>query len=41
MKYIIVDLDGTLANIDHRLHYIKQNKPDWNAFYGACKDDTV
>lgn len=36
---IAFDLDGTLANIEHRLHYI-QNKPkDWPAFFLACVDD--
>ena len=37
---IVVDLDGTLANIDHRLHYVKREKPDWDAFYAACDKDT-
>lgn len=41
MKTVIFDLDGTLANIDHRLHYIKeQNPPDWTAFFEACDKDT-
>jgi hypothetical protein len=35
----IFDIDGTLSNCEHRLHYIKRNKPDWNAFYKACIDD--
>lgn len=35
----VFDLDGTLCNIEHRLHYI-QNKPkNWPAFYRACVDD--
>lgn len=38
---VIFDLDGTLANIDHRLHYIRQEPPDWNAFFEACDRDTV
>lgn len=37
---VIVDLDGTLANIDHRLHFIKCEKPDWDSFYAACMNDT-
>jgi len=37
---VLVDLDGTLANIDHRLHFVKQAKPDWDAFYNACDEDT-
>ncbi len=37
---VVVDLDGTLANIDHRLHLIKREKPDWDGFFKACVDDT-
>lgn len=38
-KFIVVDLDGTLANIDHRVHYVRSEKPDWDAFHRACVDD--
>lgn len=38
---IICDLDGTIANIEHRLHYIKGPKKDWDSFNKACVDDTV
>lgn len=35
----IFDLDGTLANCDHRL-YLIQNKPrNWPAFHAACVND--
>lgn len=36
---ICFDLDGTLADITHRLHYIKDGRKDWPAFYRACVDD--
>ena len=29
---IIVDIDGTLANITHRLHYIQQKPKNWDKF---------
>lgn len=35
---IVFDLDGTLANLEHRLHYINIDS-NWPAFYRACKDD--
>lgn len=44
----IFDLDGTLALIDHRRHFVEQPffkdpddpfKPDWPAFFAACVDD--
>lgn len=37
MKTVICDLDGTLFNIDHRLHYL--DKKDWDGFFAAVKDD--
>jgi hypothetical protein len=37
---VVVDLDGTLANIDHRTHLVKKEKPEWDAFYAACDKDT-
>jgi hypothetical protein len=37
----IFDLDGTLANIEHRKHYLEyKNDPHrWRRFYAACGDD--
>lgn len=37
----IFDLDGTLALIEHRRHYVECEKPkqDWKRFYVACVDD--
>lgn len=40
MKTIVFDLDGTLANIDHRAHYVRQDNPEWDKFYSACDKDT-
>ena len=37
---IVFDLDGTLANITHRLHYIQSlGKKDYESFYGECDKD--
>lgn len=40
----IFDLDGTLADVRHRLHYVKgvngpDWKPNWPAFFDACVHD--
>lgn len=35
----IFDLDGTLALIEHRKHFIEGDRKDWVAFYRACLDD--
>lgn len=45
---VIFDLDGTLADCQHRQHFIRQAadslasdfKPDWRGFFKACTDDT-
>lgn len=35
----IFDLDGTLADAEHRIHHISGAKKDWRAFFAACVDD--
>ena len=40
-KAIWVDLDGTLFNIDHRLHFIQKSPQDWDGFLDAIPGDTV
>jgi len=40
MKAIIVDIDGTLSDVDHRLHLIKDpQKKDYDKFYSKLGDD--
>jgi len=49
MKNVIVcDLDGTLANCEHRVHHVQKadgnglkRKPDWDAFYAGVREDEV
>ena len=41
MDSIIVDLDGTLADCNHRLHFIEQPKKDWKSFFNHCNEDSV
>lgn len=40
MKAILVDLDGTVANCDHRLHHVTGGKKDWPAFFAKASADT-
>lgn len=37
----IFDLDGTLALIQHRRHFVERERgrQDWKGFYAACVDD--
>lgn len=37
---VIVDIDGTIADASHRLHLIKGETKDWDAFYDAMVNDT-
>lgn len=40
-KCIIVDIDGTLADVEHRRHFVAGNKPHWKRFFDAMVDDPV
>lgn len=40
MKTIIFDIDGTLADIRHRLHYVKNGARKWDKFFAECVNDT-
>ena len=37
--FVLCDLDGTLCNIEHRLHYVRQEPKDWDAFFSAIPND--
>lgn len=38
---VICDLDGTLCNIEHRLHYVRgPGKKNWKAFFEGLRDDS-
>ena len=40
-RICIFDIDGTLANCDHRLHHVKNKPKNWDAFYDGCMNDLV
>jgi hypothetical protein len=37
---VVFDLDGTLANSDHRVKFLQREPKDWRGFYAACDLDT-
>lgn len=37
--FIIFDLDGTLRDLTHRLHFIKNGNRDYDSFFAACDKD--
>lgn len=38
-KAIIIDLDGTLCNTNHRQHFMQTNPKNWKSFYNALSLD--
>ena len=38
--FIICDLDGTLADIEHRRHHVTTRPKNWSAFFRACTEDS-
>lgn len=38
-KIVLVDLDGTLADGEHRLHHIRKEPRDWDGFYDDVMGD--
>lgn len=39
MRCYIFDIDGTLADLTHRLPHIQKQPKDWDAFFAACEAD--
>lgn len=38
--FLIVDIDGTIANINHRLHFVKdKEEKDWKSFFAEMNKD--
>lgn len=44
MKIVIFDIDGTLADCEHRVHHVRKptgEKKDWRAFFAGISDDSL
>lgn len=39
--YVLCDIDGTIADCKHRLHFVKQTPKDWKGFFAHMSEDTV
>lgn len=35
----VVDIDGVVADVRHRLHHVERRPKDWEAFFAAAADD--
>jgi FMN phosphatase YigB (HAD superfamily) len=40
-KAILVDLDGTLADVEHRVHHVQASTKNWKAFNEGMVDDEL
>lgn len=38
-KYIVVDIDGTIADGEHRVHHLLQEPKDWDSYFSKCDGD--
>lgn len=39
MSIVLCDIDGTIADLTHRLRFIQGEEKDWDGFFAACVDD--
>lgn len=37
----VIDIDGVVADVRHRLHYVESRPKDWDAFFAAASGDPV
>ena len=40
-KAIVVDLDGTLCDIEHRVHHVQKDSKDWKSFNRGIPHDKL
>ena len=40
MNAVIFDIDGTLADVDHRRHFVEKGRKNWKSFLDAMVHDT-
>lgn len=40
MSLAVLDIDGVLADVRHRLPYVQRRPKDWRAFFDAAPNDT-
>jgi hypothetical protein len=38
---VVFDIDGVLADLRHRLHFLQRRPKDWDGFFAAAGDDPV
>ena len=41
IRVILCDIDGTIANVLHRIHYVKGKEKNWEEFNSRSNNDSV
>ncbi|HEU4948398.1 MAG TPA: HAD family acid phosphatase [Kribbella sp.] len=41
LPYAVLDIDATLSDTRHRLHFIERRPKDWDSFFAHAKDDAL
>lgn len=41
MTIAVLDIDGVVADVRHRLHHLRRRPKDWTAFFGAAAEDAT
>jgi hypothetical protein len=39
LDIVVLDIDGVLADVRHRLHHLSGRSKDWDSFFAAARDD--
>lgn len=37
----VIDLDGVVADVRHRLHHVRERPKDWSSFFAAAPEDPL
>lgn len=40
-QLVVLDIDGVLADVRHRLRFVERRPKDWDSFFAAMDDDTA
>lgn len=41
MPWAVIDIDGVIADVRHRLHHVTSRPKNWDAFFAAAPEDSV
>lgn len=41
MSIVVFDIDGVVADVRHRVHFVEQRHQDWGRFFAGAADDAL